>query len=108
MKGGNAMIQNASAGGKMRVDLCVYTGLREVNAKSFFIKSFYVSSALLRPGTIIPPGGFSSNLGRLRQGVVTDVSGNGKATRVWVWTESHEADLRDCLLPDGWQEVTSN
>lgn len=78
--------------------------------QSFFKKSFEVDESFVPPknGWIIPPACMASNWGRLKSGVVTDVKINGKLYRgQGVATETSDKDLRDCLIPDGCEEIFS-
>lgn len=75
-------------------------------AKSFFKKSFEVEGLRAPPkvGSIVPP-----LHGGLKQGVITDVKYKPtKVVKVWVATETPLWALRDCLIPDGWEEVNSH
>ena len=95
---------------KKRVEIMIYSTINGSLIKRFFKKTLEISSAslkiLLTIGTVIPPAGFAKNYGRMKEGAVSNVTSKGTLAQIWVATKSHMEDLRECLIPDGWKEIS--
>lgn len=71
-----------------------------------FLKKFLDNSLDPPPiGSIVPPACIVQNFGRLKQGIIKDVKISKKSIQVWVGTQTSIHDLREILIPEGWEEV---
>jgi len=97
---------------KGKVQFSIYPILDgKEKVKSFFVKTLEMSidlAKMLKKGDLIPLKVFAENCEFLKkgQGEISDVRKKGSLFRILVETKSLAQDLRDCLIPNGWEEVS--
>ncbi|OGZ63098.1 MAG: hypothetical protein A2639_01805 [Candidatus Staskawiczbacteria bacterium RIFCSPHIGHO2_01_FULL_34_27] len=90
-------------------EFLVYSSICNGNGKVLFKKDFQGNPQNLpEVGLVVKPAHLLSNWqnSHLEQGTIMDVQVSKNSIRIWVETETSTNELRDILVPEGWQEVS--